>query len=81
MGTPTSAPFIDAFQIIPSTVVLALFPMLSRQAEDPAALIRNGSLALRVLLCLAFPIAVGSTLLAEPIILGFALLAIGGWAS
>lgn len=64
----TAYRFIDAFQIIPSSLVLALFPMLARQADDREATARNATQALRVLLLMAFPIAVGSTVLAEPII-------------
>jgi O-antigen/teichoic acid export membrane protein len=68
----TAYRFIDAFQIIPSTVILALFPLISRQADDRAAVVRSSALTLRALLSLAFPIAIGCTLLAEPIILAFA---------
>ncbi|MFN0072229.1 MAG: oligosaccharide flippase family protein [Chloroflexota bacterium] len=68
----TAYRFIDAFQIIPSTVILALFPMLSRQADNREATIHSGTLTIRALLSLAFPIAVGTTVLAEPIILAFA---------
>ncbi len=68
----TAYRFIDAFQIIPSTVILALFPLLSRQAGHRDAIVRSATLTLRALLSLAFPIAVGCTLLAEPIILAFA---------
>jgi O-antigen/teichoic acid export membrane protein len=68
----TAFRFIDAFQIIPSTVILALFPLISRQADDRAAIIGSATLTMRALLGLAFPIAVGCTVLAEPIILAFA---------
>jgi O-antigen/teichoic acid export membrane protein len=68
----TAYRFIDAFQIIPSTVILALFPLISRQSDDRSAVVRSSALTLRALLCLAFPIATGCTLLAEPIILAFA---------
>ena len=72
--------FIDGLTILPTNVTLALFPMLSRLAVDPALpgegptgrdrpiLGQTTRLALKALLGLAFPIAVGTTLLAEPII-------------
>src|SRR5439155_3114044 len=56
-------------QIIPSTFVLALYPLLSRQASGrPDDLARVFSLGLKVLLLVALPISVGTTLLAEPIV-------------
>jgi len=66
--------FIDGLTILPTNVTLALFPILSRLAIDTASpgsassLARTTQLALKVLLALAFPIAVGTTFLAEPII-------------
>jgi O-antigen/teichoic acid export membrane protein len=69
----TAYKFIDGLQIIPSTFVLALFPVLSRQAADNlAGLTFAYRLGLKVLLLLALPIAVGTTLLAYPIIQLFA---------
>jgi O-antigen/teichoic acid export membrane protein len=69
----TGYKFIDALQIIPSTFVLALFPVLSRQAAGHlGGLVRAFSLGLKVLMVLALPISVGTTLLAEPIIELFA---------
>jgi O-antigen/teichoic acid export membrane protein len=65
----TAYKFIDGLQIIPSTFVLALFPHLARQAaDDRAALARAFGLGLKVLIVLALPIAVGTTLLAYPIV-------------
>jgi O-antigen/teichoic acid export membrane protein len=65
----TAYKFIDGLQIIPSTFVLALFPVLSRQAAgQPHELVRAFGLGLKVLLVLALPISVGTTLLAEPIV-------------
>jgi O-antigen/teichoic acid export membrane protein len=65
----TAYKFIDGLQIIPSTFVLALFPILSRQAAGhPHELVRAFTFGLKVLLILALPISVGTTLLAEPII-------------
>ena len=69
----TAYKFIDGLQIIPSTFVLALFPHLARQAgEDRPAMARAFGLGLKVLITLALPISVGTTLLAEPIIALFA---------
>ncbi len=66
----TAYKFIDGLQIIPSSFVLAVFPLLSRHAAgDRARLTRVCSVALKALLVLALPIAVGTTILAEPIIL------------
>lgn len=62
--------FIDGLSVIPSSFVLALFPLLSRmagQARD-RDLVRATELALKVLISLALPIAMGTTLVAEPII-------------
>ena len=50
--------------IISSSFTLALFPRLSRESD----LSRAYRLALRVLLQLAFPIAAGTALLAEPLV-------------
>jgi O-antigen/teichoic acid export membrane protein len=66
----TAYKLIDGLQVIPASFVLALFPLLSRYAhQDRLQLARLGETGLKVLLCLAFPIAVGTTLLAEPVIL------------
>jgi O-antigen/teichoic acid export membrane protein len=51
--------------IIQSSFTLALFPRLSRAADDLTGAYR---LALRVLLQLAFPLAAGTALLSEPIV-------------
>jgi O-antigen/teichoic acid export membrane protein len=70
--------FIDGLTVLPTNITLALFPMLSRMAVDGepredgrarhARLAETTRIALKFLLGLAFPIAVGTTLLAEPII-------------
>lgn len=66
----TAYKLIDGLQVIPASFVLALFPLLSRYAQqDRRQLARASETGLKVLLALAFPIAVGTTLLAEPIIL------------
>jgi O-antigen/teichoic acid export membrane protein len=69
----TAYKFIDGLQIIPSTFVLALFPLLSRQAhEDRRELAVAFGHGLKVLLMIALPITIGTVLLAEPIIELFA---------
>ncbi|MCC7371311.1 MAG: oligosaccharide flippase family protein [Chloroflexi bacterium] len=66
----TAYKLIDGLQVIPASFVLALFPLLARYAaEDRARMVRLTDTGLKILLVLAFPIAVGTTLLAEPIIL------------
>ena len=62
--------FIDGLSVIPSAFVLALFPVLSRIAGQARErdLVRATELALKVLISLALPIALGTTLVAEPII-------------
>ena len=66
--------FIDGLAILPTNITLALFPMLSRMAttankgEGGKELAQTIRLALKTLLGVAFPIAIGTTLLAEPII-------------
>jgi O-antigen/teichoic acid export membrane protein len=68
----TAYKFIDGLNIIPSTFTIALFPVLSRFADSSSdAFIRAYGLALRLLLILSIPIAVGTAFLAEPIILLF----------
>jgi O-antigen/teichoic acid export membrane protein len=66
----TAYKLIDGLQVIPASFVLALFPLLSRYAlADPARLVRLSETGLKALLALAFPLAVGTTILAEPAIL------------
>jgi len=65
--------FIDGLTIISTNVTLALFPLMSRLAAGTTGrsrpdLTRTTQLALKTLLGLAFPIAVGTTILAEPLI-------------
>ncbi|MCC6175005.1 MAG: oligosaccharide flippase family protein [Chloroflexi bacterium] len=65
----TAYKLIDGLQVIPASFVLAVFPLLSRHAQaDPKALARITATALKLLLVLAFPIAVGTTILAEWVI-------------
>lgn len=66
----TAYKLIDGLQVIPASFVLALFPLLSRYAHaDRARLAALTASGLKVLLICAFPIAVGTTILAEPIVL------------
>ncbi|MSP14516.1 MAG: hypothetical protein EXR62_16370 [Chloroflexi bacterium] len=61
--------WIDALLIIPSYVTMAIFPMMSRYAAgQPEALKRAYVLALRGLLLVALPIAVGTTFIAPVLI-------------
>lgn len=66
----TAYRFIDGLNVIPSSFVLALFPLLSRQAAaSPERLNSTVATASRLLLALALPICVGTVILAEPIVL------------
>jgi O-antigen/teichoic acid export membrane protein len=78
--------FVDALNIVPSSITLALFPILSRMAGDRRGtsvdaaprestgenrsdrLLDTTTLACKALLTLALPVAVGTTLLAEPLV-------------
>jgi O-antigen/teichoic acid export membrane protein len=77
--------FIDGLNLIPSSLTLALFPILARiaasantgqpgqrgpdnQARAGATFVRATERALKVLLTIGMPIAVGTTLLADPIV-------------
>ncbi len=65
----TAYKFIEAFNIIPSFFTFALFPVMSRQAnEDRPALVRSYSLAVKLLITTAFPLAVVTTFLSTPLI-------------
>ena len=69
----TAYKFLDGLNIIPSTFTLAIFPLLSRYAASARdTLHRSYCLALKYLLIISFPIAVGTTLLATDIINFFA---------
>jgi len=60
--------FIDGLNIIPAYLTLAIFPVISRYAESARdTLIRAYVLSLRVLLIIALPITVGTTLIAPQI--------------
>jgi O-antigen/teichoic acid export membrane protein len=60
--------WVLAINIIPSFFTQALLPVMSRQAqEDKDALWRTYRFGIKLLLSLALPIAVGFTVLAEPL--------------
>jgi O-antigen/teichoic acid export membrane protein len=61
---------LDGLNLIPAHFTLALFPLLARRGDtDRQALARVYQRALKVLLTLALPTAVGVALLAEPLVL------------
>jgi O-antigen/teichoic acid export membrane protein len=65
----TGYKFIEAFNIIPSFFTFALFPLMSRQAhEDRPALVRSYTLAVKLLVTVALPLAVVTTFLAPALI-------------
>lgn len=68
----TAYRFIDGLNIIPSFFTLAIFPLMARYAKsDRESLLRGYVLSLKVLLAVALPITVGTTLIADRIILLF----------
>ncbi len=63
--------YIDAFNIIPSFFTTSLFPALARLASQrDDALLRTFTLAIKLLVLLAFPLAVATTFL-SPTLAGF----------
>lgn len=65
----TGYKFIDAFNVIPSFFTFALFPIMSRQAhDDRPGLIRSFTLAIKLLVAVAIPLAVFTTFLAPTMI-------------
>ncbi|MCS6846260.1 MAG: flippase, partial [Anaerolineae bacterium] len=61
--------FIDAFNIIPAFFTQSLFPAMSRMAlQRDASLARSYTLALKLLVMTALPLAVATAFLAEPMI-------------
>jgi O-antigen/teichoic acid export membrane protein len=65
----TGYKFIEAYNIIPSFFTFALFPVMSRQAhEDKPALARSYTLAVKLLVSVALPLAVMTTFLSEMMI-------------
>lgn len=68
----TAYKFIDGLGIISSSFTLALFPVLSRHAGSGEQVARTFGYALKLMLMVSLPICVGTTLIAEEIILAFA---------
>jgi O-antigen/teichoic acid export membrane protein len=65
----TGYKFIEAFNVIPSFFTFALFPIMSRQAhEDRPSLERSYTLAIKLLVSVALPLAVVTTFLAPTMI-------------
>jgi O-antigen/teichoic acid export membrane protein len=62
--------FVDAFNLVPSLFTFALFPVMSRQAhEDKPALNRSYTLAIKLLVLVALPLALAVTA-AAPLLVG-----------
>ncbi|MCZ7539239.1 MAG: flippase [Anaerolineae bacterium] len=65
----TAYKWLDALNIIPAFLTMALLPVMARQAhEDRAALRRNYTLAVKLLVIVALPLAVMTTFIAAPLI-------------
>ncbi|MGQ9851054.1 MAG: oligosaccharide flippase family protein [Aggregatilineaceae bacterium] len=65
----TAYKWLDALNIIPAFLTMALLPVMARQAhEDRAALRRNYLLAVKLLVMVALPVAVITTFIAAPLI-------------
>ncbi len=65
----TAYKWLDALNIIPAFLTMALLPIMARQAhEDRAALRRNYGLAVKLLVMVALPVAVITTFIAAPLI-------------
>ena len=65
----TAYKWLDALNIIPAFLTMALLPVLARQAhEDRAGLKRNYTLAVKLLFMVALPVAVVTTFIAEPLV-------------
>ncbi len=66
----TAYKFLDALNIIPAMFTFAVFPIVSRQArEDRGAFLRSYRLGIKLLVTLALPIAVITTLFARELVL------------
>jgi len=61
--------WLDALNIIPAFLTMALLPIMARQAhEDRPGLKRNYILAVKLLVMVALPLAVVTTFIAQPLI-------------
>ncbi|MBN1563300.1 MAG: polysaccharide biosynthesis C-terminal domain-containing protein, partial [Anaerolineae bacterium] len=65
----TAYKWLDALNIIPAFLTMALLPIMARQAhEDRDGLRRNYGLAVKLLVMTALPVAVVTTFIGEPLI-------------
>lgn len=65
----TAYKWLDALNIIPAYLTMALLPVMARQAHgDRPGLRRHYTLAVKLLVMIALPVAVVTTFLAEPLI-------------
>jgi O-antigen/teichoic acid export membrane protein len=65
----TAYKWLDALNIIPAFLTMALLPIMARQAhEDRDGLKRNYTLAVKLLVMVALPVAVITTFIAEPLV-------------
>ncbi|MBN1679531.1 MAG: oligosaccharide flippase family protein [Anaerolineae bacterium] len=65
----TAYKWLDALNIIPAFLTMALLPIMARQAhDDRPGLKRNYRLAVKLLVMVALPVAVVTTFIAEPLI-------------
>ncbi len=65
----TAYKWLDALNIIPAFLTMALLPIMARQAhEDRDGLRRNYALAVKLLVMIALPVAVVTTFIATPLI-------------
>ncbi len=61
--------FMDALQILPASFAIAVFPLMSRYADSAKdSLMRAYLLSVRLLVIIALPIAIVTTVLAEPLV-------------
>ncbi len=61
--------FMDALQILPASFAIAVFPLMSRYADSAKdSLLRAYLLSVRLLVIVALPVAIVTTVLAEPLV-------------
>ncbi|MBI2865621.1 MAG: oligosaccharide flippase family protein [Chloroflexi bacterium] len=66
----TAYKFIDGLNFIPSLFTIAIFPIVSRYAaSSKESLVRGFSLSLKVLLLISMPLTIGTTIIADKVIL------------
>lgn len=65
----TAYKWLDALNVIPAFFTLSIFPVLSRQAQEPRqTMLRTYALAIKLLTMISLPVAVLTTGLAHPLI-------------